>query len=138
MLPVIVHDLRYALRGLFRAPGFAAAAILTLALGIGAATSIFSVADATLFRPLPYPGSSRLVMVWDQLLKIGVDRFPLQTHTFEVYRNQDHIFDDAGVFWPADRTLTSPHCRAHKPPRRKCRTHSLRSPSKPSRPTLSY
>src|SRR5579862_2154631 len=107
MLPVIVQDLRYALRGLFRAPGFAAAAILTLALGIGAATSIFSVADATLFRPLPYPDSSRLVMVWDQLLKIGVDRFPLQTHTFEVYRNQDHIFDDAGVFWPADRTLTT-------------------------------
>jgi putative ABC transport system permease protein len=105
MLAVTVQDLRYALRGLLRAPGFAVTAILTLALGIGAATSIFSVADATLFRPLPYPNADRLVMVWDQLLKIGVDRFPLQTHTFEVYRKQDRAFDEAGVFWPLDRTL---------------------------------
>jgi hypothetical protein len=44
-------------------------------------------------------------MVWDQLLKVGVDRFPLQVHTFEVYRQQDRIFDAAGVFWPIDRTL---------------------------------
>jgi putative ABC transport system permease protein len=101
----MLADLRYGLRGLLRAPGFAVAAILTLALGIGAATSIFSVADATLFRPLPYPQPERLVMVWDQLVKLGIDQFPLRVHTFEVYRQQDRIFDAAGVFWPLDRTL---------------------------------
>ena len=57
-------DLRYALRTLLRAPAFALAAILTLALGIGANTATFSVADAVLLRPLPYPSSNRLVIVW--------------------------------------------------------------------------
>jgi hypothetical protein len=61
-----VHDFRYAIRGLLRAPGFALAAILTLALGIGAVTSIFSVANAVLLRPLPYPESARVVVVWEQ------------------------------------------------------------------------
>src|ERR1700685_2182123 len=72
-ITALMHDLRYALRGLARSPGFAVAAILTLALGIGAVTSIFSVADAVLLRPLPYPHQDRLVMVWDELKNLGVD-----------------------------------------------------------------
>jgi predicted permease len=57
----IMQDLRYAMRQLRRAPGFAATAILTLALGIGAATAVFSVIDATLLRPLPFANQDRLV-----------------------------------------------------------------------------
>jgi predicted permease len=57
----IMQDLRYAMRQLRRAPGFAATAILTLALGIGAATAVFSVIDATLLRPLPYANRDRIV-----------------------------------------------------------------------------
>ena len=59
-------DLKYALRQLRRAPGFALPAILTLALGIGAATAVFTVVDRVVLRPLPYPESERLVRVWDR------------------------------------------------------------------------
>src|SRR5262245_45229173 len=59
-------DLRYGLRRLGKNPGFAALSILTLALGIGASTAIFSAVNPILFRPLPYPDASRIVSVWDK------------------------------------------------------------------------
>jgi hypothetical protein len=59
----MLSDLRYALRALRRQPGFAAIAVVTLALGIGVASAIFSVANGILLRPLPYPDASRLVLV---------------------------------------------------------------------------
>jgi putative ABC transport system permease protein len=100
-----MHDVRYALRGLARSPGFAAAAILTLALGIGAVTSIFSVADAVLLRPLPYPQSDRLVLVWEQLRTFNFDRFPMAFDTFTDYSGQP-IFESTAAVMPYDGTLT--------------------------------
>ena len=63
-MDLIWQDVRYGLRLLSRKPGFALTAILTLALGIGANTAVFSVIDAVLVRSLPYPEPDRLVRVW--------------------------------------------------------------------------
>jgi putative ABC transport system permease protein len=98
-------DLLYALRGLRRNPGFAAAAILTLALGIGAVTTVESIADAVLLRPLPYPEQARLVMVWDQLTNLGVDRLGLYGEIFHEYSAQTQIFEQTAAFEPRDRNL---------------------------------
>ncbi len=111
-----MNDLRYAIRGLRRNPGFTIAAGLTLALGIGAVTSIFSVADAVLLRPLPFPEQDRLVIVWDQLAKLKIDRFSLSTATFDMYRAQN-VFDAAATFFQFDRTIlpgSKPRRRAHR------------------------
>ena len=63
---LLAQDLRFAIRAFAKNPGFTLAAVLSLAIGIGANTSIFSIANALLLRPLPYKDASRLVILWNR------------------------------------------------------------------------
>jgi putative ABC transport system permease protein len=82
------HDLRLALRSLALSPGFAAAAVLTLALGIGANTAIFSVVNAVLLRPAPFRELDRLVMVWETDRNSSTTREPASVPDYLDYRAQ--------------------------------------------------
>ena len=73
MMESIVYDVRYAARNLLKNPGFALAAILTLSIGIGANTAIFTAVNGVLLRPLPYPEPDRLVQVWGFHPEIGTE-----------------------------------------------------------------
>lgn len=105
-LDALVQDLRYGARRLRRQPGFAAIAILTVALGIGANAAIFSVASGVLLRPLPYPNSDRLVMVWmdNTRLKLREDWHSWQE--IDDYRAMNTTFEDIAVFNGMARTIT--------------------------------
>ena len=90
----ICADILYSLRQLRRAPSFSLTAILTLALGIGASTAIFSLVHAFLLRPMPYPHANRVVVVWEQLRVLGIDRFMAPIGDFLDYRNDNRVFDE--------------------------------------------
>ena len=90
----LVHDLREGTRSLRKHPRFLIVASLTLALGIGAVTSIFSVVNGVLLTPLPYPQPDRLVNVWSSAPGIGYDQFPQSPDLFLFYRRHNAVFDD--------------------------------------------
>lgn len=88
------HDLCFGLRTLARNPGFAAVALLTLALGIGVNTAMFSFLDAVLLRPLPYPVPERLVAVWTSLPGKGLPISVTTPPDFREWRSQSRSFED--------------------------------------------
>jgi putative ABC transport system permease protein len=104
-MPTLPKDLRYAFRSLMRTPGFAAIAILTLALGIGANTAIFSIIDSVLLRPLPYPNPDRLARLFETEAAPG--HYPFAGPDFMDWRAQNHTFEDMALFgWPSDINLS--------------------------------
>ncbi len=100
------QDLRYGFRMLARNPGFTAVAVLTLALGIGANTTIFSVVNAILLRPLPYPEADRLVRVWQHSPGSGFPLVGLSEFEWTEYRQHQHSFEGIAVYFTAGANLT--------------------------------
>ena len=99
----VLQDLRYGFRMLLKQPGFTLVAVVTLALGIGANTAIFSVVNAVLLRPLPFSDSQRLVMVWNRgVAAAGGDRTPLAVADVLDWRAQNHVFEGVAAFSPAN------------------------------------
>ncbi len=98
----MLQNLRYTLRRLRKSPGFTAVAVITLALGIGANTAIFSVVNAILLRPLPYKDDSRLVVILNQ------GRNPVAPANFTDWRSQSHAFSHMGAaeYWTPNLTAT--------------------------------
>src|SRR5438034_4031586 len=101
----LIQDLRYALRQLRKALGFTAVAVITLALGIGATTTIYSIVDSLLFRPLPYPNSPRIVRVWNTFTPRGMMEIPASEPEFLEYR-QSRSFAHFAGFSTGAVTLT--------------------------------
>jgi putative ABC transport system permease protein len=92
------QDLRYAIRNLRQSPGYAAVTILTLALGIGANTAIFSVVNGVLLEPLPYPQPERLVFISSQFPALGFDQFWVSAPEFLEFRERNRSFEDVGAY----------------------------------------
>jgi putative ABC transport system permease protein len=97
-MDAFLKDLGFAARSLRKNPAFAVTALLTLALGIGASTAIFSVVNAVLLQPLPYPRADRLVIVWGELRNRHLPDFPFSPPDFRDFKTQATLFEDvAGV-----------------------------------------
>src|SRR6516162_2082944 len=93
---LLSQDLRYAIRMLARRPGFTVIAVLTFALGIGANAAIFSVVNAVLLRPLPYPQPGRLVTLWETLSAEGRTR--VTPANFLDWHERTRAFQDIAAF----------------------------------------
>ena len=96
---MLTRDLVHASRGLRKTPAFTVTAILTIALGIGASTAIFSVVNAVLLRPLPYRDAGRLVFIESDMKARGVEDFPFSPPDFADIRASANLLEDvSGVF----------------------------------------
>ena len=97
-------DVRQAWRGMLRTPGWTAIVVLTLGVGIGASTAVFGVVEATLLRPLPYPRSDRLALIWAQF---GTEaKAPASGRQFLALRDKSALFDSVGGIWVTSAALT--------------------------------
>jgi putative ABC transport system permease protein len=102
----LLQDLRYGFRMLWKSPGFTLAAVLALVLGIGANTAIFSIVNAVLLRPLPFPQSERLMVVAETNPSRGVKRSAVSYPDFADWREQNHVFERMASYHDSDFILT--------------------------------
>jgi putative ABC transport system permease protein len=102
----VLADVRLALRGLLKHPRFTGVAALTLALGIGAVTAIFSVVNGVLLKPLPYPEPERLVNIWSNAAGLSLNQFPLSPDLYFFLRREARSFEETTAFRRRDVNLT--------------------------------
>src|SRR5437016_9794514 len=91
-----MNDLRFAIRQLLKNPGFTTVALLTLALGIGANTAMFSIINGVLLRPLPYRDPDRLVIVSERNLKRSLPQVTVTPANLRAWREQNSVFAELG------------------------------------------
>src|ERR1043166_7665218 len=106
LLDSLGRDLRLALRGIRRRPGFTLAVVLTLALGIGANTAIFGVVDGVLLKPLPYPDADQLVRLKPAAPGLNVEELRMAPTQYFTYREEGRAFESIGLYGDGGRTIT--------------------------------
>jgi predicted permease len=104
----LLQDIRFGWRLLRRTPGFTVAAVLTLGLGTGVTTAVFSVLDQVVLRPLPYAEPERLTMLWETNRSRSLPHERLSPVNFGDYRSLTHVFEDAAAWWYPQVNLTAP------------------------------
>src|SRR3989442_15744377 len=113
-MDTLLQDIRFGWRLLRRSPGFTIAAVLALALGIGATTAVFTLLDRVVLRPLPYPDPDRLTMVWETNDTKGLSHERLSPVNFMEYRALTPVFEDAAARWYPPLKLNE---QSHEPMR---------------------
>jgi predicted permease len=97
-LETLIQDLRFGLRMLTKNPGFTVIAVVTLALGIGANSAIFSVVNAILLRPLPYKNSEQIVKLWGDLHQPGLEEIEASALEYQDYKEQNKVFEEIAAY----------------------------------------
>lgn len=105
-MSILARDLRYAFRAFAKSPGFTVAAILSLAIGIGANTAIFSITSALLLRPLPYKDANRLVILWNSSPGLGIERDWFSSAQYFDIKNSHHGFEQVALAIGGNYNLT--------------------------------
>src|ERR1700752_1594116 len=97
MMDSLIRDLRYGLRALWKRPGFSSIAIATLAMGIGPNTAIFTLVNAVLLRPLPFPDADQLVMIWENAAFAGFPRNTPAVANYQDIKTQSQSFSEVAA-----------------------------------------
>jgi predicted permease len=105
-MEILLQDLRYGLRMLRKSPGFSAVVVVTLALGIGANTALFSVVDAILLRPLPYSQPEQLVSVKEDMPGANLMDAGMSQPELDDFQQRAGVFDQLSVVWPINANIT--------------------------------
>jgi hypothetical protein len=105
-MEALFQDVRYALRTLRKSPLFLIIVVLTLALGIGANVAIFTLVNAVLLRPLPFPDPDRLVRVFDDLSGAGAKDVGMSVPELEDLRHNPELFEQVSAIWPVSTALS--------------------------------
>jgi len=103
----LTNDLRYGMRAFTRAPAFTTVALLTIALGIGATTAIFSVVNAVILRPLPYPDADRIMQVWMDNRRQGLKEDLHSWPNYADLREQNHVFSAMAAYTTGGYNITA-------------------------------
>jgi len=107
----LTNDLRYGTRAFLRAPAFTTVALLTIALGIGATTAIYSVVNAVILRPLPFPEADRLIQVWMDNRRTGLKEDIHSWPNYADLRDQNRVFSGVAAYYSRGYNLTAAGCR---------------------------